>query len=53
MSLIKDCFSDLQRNHKKALITFITAGDPFVKDTVPLMHALVNGGADIVELGVP
>ena len=53
MSLIKNCFSDLQRNQKKALITFITAGDPFVKDTVPLMHALVNGGADIVELGVP
>ena len=53
MSLIKDCFSELQRNQKKALITFITAGDPFVKDTVSLMHALVDGGADIVELGVP
>jgi tryptophan synthase alpha chain len=53
MSLIKDCFSDLQRNQKKALITFITAGDPFIKDTVPLMHALVSGGADILELGVP
>lgn len=53
MSLIKDCFSGLQRNQKKALITFITAGDPCVEDTVPLMHALVDGGADIVELGVP
>jgi tryptophan synthase alpha chain len=53
MSLIKDCFSDLQRNQKKALITFITAGDPVIKNTVPLMHALVNGGADILELGVP
>jgi tryptophan synthase alpha chain len=42
----------LQR-HRKALIPFITAGDPHPGQTVGLMHALVQGGADIIELGVP
>ncbi len=37
----------------KALTAFITAGDPVREATVPAMHALVRGGADIVELGVP
>ena len=37
----------------KALNTFITAGDPTKAATVPAMHALVRGGADIIELGVP
>ena len=37
----------------KALTTFITAGDPVPAATVPALHALVRGGADIVELGVP
>ena len=37
----------------KALTAFITAGDPVPEATVPAMHALVRGGADIVELGVP
>jgi tryptophan synthase alpha chain len=38
---------------KKGLIPFITAGDPSPGLTVALMHALVAGGADIIELGVP
>ena len=38
---------------KKGLIPFITAGDPSPGQTVALMHALVAGGADIIELGVP
>ncbi|RXZ44224.1 tryptophan synthase subunit alpha [Crenobacter cavernae] len=38
---------------KKALIPFITAGDPQPELTVSLMHGLVDGGADIIELGVP
>ncbi|GIZ52413.1 tryptophan synthase alpha chain [Noviherbaspirillum aridicola] len=38
---------------RKGLIPFITAGDPAPELTVPLMHALVAGGADIIELGVP
>jgi tryptophan synthase alpha chain len=38
---------------RKALIPFITAGDPSPSQTVGLMHALVAGGADVIELGVP
>lgn len=37
----------------KALLTFITAGDPTPEVTVPALHALVDGGADVLELGVP
>lgn len=53
MSRIQSTLSALAANNKKALITFITAGDPSPDLTVPLMHALVAGGADILELGVP
>ena len=38
---------------KKLLIPYITAGDPMPEMTVPLMHAMVEAGADIIELGVP
>ena len=38
---------------RKALVPFITAGDPGLDATVPVMHALVEAGADIIELGVP
>jgi tryptophan synthase alpha chain len=38
---------------RKALVTFITAGDPVAAATVPALHALVRGGADVLELGVP
>ncbi len=53
MSRIAAKFSALQGQNRKALIPFITAGDPEPGQTVPLMHALVAGGADIIELGVP
>ncbi len=53
MSRIPAVFERLARTHKKALIPFVTAGDPAAALTVSLMHALVRGGADIVELGVP
>jgi tryptophan synthase alpha chain len=53
MSRISAKFSDLRSNNRKALIPFITAGDPEPGQTLPLMHALVAGGADIIELGVP
>ncbi|MEM7540185.1 MAG: tryptophan synthase subunit alpha [Pseudomonadota bacterium] len=46
-------FENLRAASKPALITFITAGDPAIEATVPYMHALVKGGADIIELGVP
>ncbi len=53
MSRIQTTFAALAANKKKGLIPFITAGDPAPELTVPLMHALVAGGADILELGVP
>ncbi|MGH6636338.1 MAG: tryptophan synthase subunit alpha [Gammaproteobacteria bacterium] len=53
MSRIQTCFSSLRGASRKALIPFITAGDPAPAYTVPLMHALVQAGADLVELGVP
>lgn len=53
MSRIKTTFAALAARNKKALIPFITAGDPAPDLTVPLMHALVAGGADVIELGVP
>lgn len=51
MSRISQCFSQLAG--ARALIPFITAGDPEPGLTVELMHGLVDGGADIIELGVP
>ena len=53
MSRIQSTFENLQQRGRKALIPFITAGDPDPKITVQLMHALVEAGADILELGVP
>jgi len=53
MSRIQTVFSTLKASNKKALIPYITAGDPHPKYTVDLMHAMVNSGADIIELGVP
>jgi tryptophan synthase alpha chain len=53
MSRIKQRFADLKTANRKALIPYITAGDPQPGTTVPLMHAMVAAGADLIELGVP
>ena len=53
MSKIQATFERLRAQGRKALIPFITAGDPDPAQTVPLMHTLVDAGADIIELGVP
>jgi tryptophan synthase alpha chain len=53
MNRIDAVFAALRQRGGKALIPFITAGDPHPDHTVALMHALVRGGADIIELGVP
>jgi len=53
MSRIQARFEQLAKNRRKALIPFVTAGDPEPGMTVPLMHALVEAGADVIELGVP
>ncbi|HKB74099.1 MAG TPA: tryptophan synthase subunit alpha, partial [Burkholderiales bacterium] len=53
MSRIQSAFERLARERRKALIPYVTAGDPRAEVTVPLMHALVAAGADVIELGVP
>jgi tryptophan synthase alpha chain len=53
MSRIQARFESLARERRKALIPYITAGDPHPSLTVPLMRAMVEAGADILELGVP
>ena len=53
MSRIQARFESLARARRKALIPYITAGDPHPSLTVPLMRGLVEAGADILELGVP
>jgi len=53
VSRIAERFSELRAQNRCALIPFVTAGDPNGEVTVPIMHALVEAGADVVELGVP
>lgn len=53
MSRIQTTFDKLKQHKRKALIPFFTAGDPAPALTVPLLHALVEAGADVIELGVP
>ena len=53
MSRIQGRFESLAKAKRKALIPYITAGDPHPSLTVPLMRGLVEAGADILELGVP
>ena len=53
MSRIKGCFEELNSAGKQALIPYVVAGDPDLKATLGLMHALVASGADIIELGIP
>lgn len=53
MSRLGKRLSTLAAEGRKALTTYIVAGDPTPEATVPAMHALVRGGADLIELGVP
>ncbi|MEN8712656.1 MAG: tryptophan synthase subunit alpha [Arenicellales bacterium] len=53
MSRIEKRFESLSNSGRKGLIPFITAGDPVSDITVPLMHAMVEAGADLIELGIP
>ena len=53
MSRIAGRFRSLREAGRTALVPFVTAGDPGPEVTVPLMHAMVAAGADLVELGVP
>lgn len=53
MNRIDARFVDLKAASRKGLIPFVTAGDPAPENAVALMHALVDAGADFIELGVP
>ena len=53
MSRIASTFSRLKTQGRKALIPYVTAGFPFADVTPELMHSMVAGGADVIELGVP
>lgn len=53
MNRLKSKFNELRENGEKALITFITAGDPSLSATVDLVLEMERSGADIVELGIP
>lgn len=53
MSRLTHTFEAFRKAGRRALIPFLTAGDPNPQFTVPTLHALVAAGADIIELGVP
>ena len=53
MSRISTVFEELKKENRGGLIPFITAGDPHVDITLEVMDALVAGGADVIELGIP
>ena len=53
MSRITATFQQLKASGRKALIPYVTAGYPFADVTPELMHAMVDAGADVIELGVP
>ncbi len=53
MSRLASTFEELAKTGRKALIPFITAGDPTPNFTVPMMHAMVKAGVDVIELGIP
>lgn len=53
MSRIAERFAELKKNQRTALVPYITAGDPQPDTTVPVLHAMVAAGADLLEIGVP
>ena len=53
MSRLGDTFSVLAADSRTALIPYIMTGDPQTDVTVPLMHAMVAAGANVIELGAP
>jgi tryptophan synthase alpha chain len=53
MDRLEKCFKELKNQHAKALVTFITAGDPVLSVTAEMIYLLESAGADIIELGVP
>ena len=52
-SKIKETFSKIKKEKRKALITYIVSGDPNPNTTLEIMNSMVQEGADIIELGIP
>ena len=50
---LKEKFSELKKKKEGALIGFVTAGDPTAEDTIEIAKAMIKGGIDILELGLP
>jgi tryptophan synthase alpha chain len=53
MTEISDTFLELENKNEAALIAYVTVGDPNTKKTLRFVSALIEGGVDIVELGIP
>ncbi|UCE84658.1 MAG: tryptophan synthase subunit alpha [Deltaproteobacteria bacterium] len=53
MGRIGECFTVLRKRGERALIPFVTAGDPDLETTESLVRAMLEAGADAIELGVP
>ena len=53
MSRIRKTFDTLAARGRKALVPYVMAGDPHVDTTVSILHAMVEAGADVIELGMP
>jgi mono/diheme cytochrome c family protein len=53
MSRLATRFEQLKSQHRKALVSYVMAGDPHPQVTVPLLHQMVEAGVDVVELGFP
>ena len=53
MSRIKNTFDSLKSQNKKALVVYLTAGDPNLEDSVAAALAAIEAGADVLEVGVP
>ena len=53
MNRIKQRFESLRQQGRKALVSYVVMGDPAKDVTLPVMHALVESGTDIIELGIP
>ena len=52
-SRIKEVFSKIKAEKRKALITYIVSGDPDTETTIEIMNSMVQQGTDIIELGIP
>ena len=53
MSRLATRFAQLESQQRKALVSYVMAGDPHPEVTVPLLHQMVEAGVDVVELGLP